>query len=290
MAAVANHGELRTLSLRNSPAGGTAAARAIACALAAAPRLEDVDVTGTVSSIGAAHVCAGVAANGRGSLRRLKGVELGRGLVELGVGGAAVAALGNEALLPNLGNLATVDDADVARRSKLQLLANVAQIPFDAEELKELYRFFFCAKPPNDFDEARDARAGNRLSRAVALSFERTPPVLRERTPLVLRGDAACPSRGRRPSFERTPFVLRGDAACPSRGRHLSFERTPPVLRERTPPVLRADAASSPTPQKLSKTVSPEPEFDANRSTPRARATSRRTRPRARSRPRRRRR
>ena len=167
MAAVATHATLESLSIRGSPVG-TAAARAVACALAQAPALARVDLRGTIAAngVGASHVCAGVAANGR--LVELAGVALGRGLAALGVGGGAVAELSNAALLPNLGALVAAPapaaaggggelSDDAHRRRQLQLLANVTRLPFDLEELKELYRFFFCAAPPRDFDEGADA-------------------------------------------------------------------------------------------------------------------------------------
>ena len=209
MAAVATHATLESLSIRGSPVG-TAAARAVACALAQAPALARVDLRGTIaaSGVGASHVCAGVAANGR--LAELGGVALGRGLAALGVGGGAVAELSNAALLPNLGALVAAPAAaagggagepsdDARRRRQLQLLANVARLPFDLDELKELYRFFFCAAPPRDFDEGADAPP-----RAAALP---RPPGAGERRAL----DGATP---RVDAFPRLAARLRADLAA----------------------------------------------------------------------------
>ena len=209
MAAVATHATLESLSIRGSPVG-TAAARAVACALAQAPALARVDLRGTIaaSGVGASHVCAGVAANGR--LAELGGVALGRGLAALGVGGGAVAELSNAALLPNLGALVAAPapaagggggepSDDARRRRQLQLLANVARLPFDLDELKELYRFFFCAAPPRDFDEGADAPP-----RAAALP---RPPGAGERRAL----DGATP---RVDAFPRLAARLRADLAA----------------------------------------------------------------------------
>ena len=56
-----------------------------------------------------------------------------------------------------------------------------------------------------------------------------------ERTPFVLRADAACPSRGRRLSFARGRRLSfeRGRRLSFESGRRLSFERTPPAAQRR---------------------------------------------------------
>ena len=87
MAAVATHATLRVaVDPRLARRHGGGARRRVRAR--AAPALARVDLRGTIaaSGVGASHVCAGVAANGR--LAELGGVALGRGLAALGVAAA----------------------------------------------------------------------------------------------------------------------------------------------------------------------------------------------------------
>ena len=144
----------------------TPSARAVACCLASNASLESVDVTGAVDGVlGRAHVASGVLANAAGTLHTLVGLSLGEALADLGAGSGEIAKLSNGALLPWLRDqsarereLALAKGA-IPKRSQQMMLSNATKIPFDVDELKELYRHFFCAAPPRDFDEGAPPKA-----------------------------------------------------------------------------------------------------------------------------------
>lgn len=184
MAALARDGTIRSLSLTNNSIR-TAGARAVACCLAQNTTLEAVDLTGSLDGappeaddedkdlerkahaalVSRAHVAAGVIANTASRLGRLNGLALGESLRDLGAGGDELLALENATLLPWLQDRAR-DEAALAvsrggapKPATQLLLTNATKVPFDMTELKELYRHYFCAAVPRDFDEAFDDRA-----------------------------------------------------------------------------------------------------------------------------------
>ena len=201
MAALARDGTIRSLSLTNNSIR-TAGARAVACCLAQNTTLESVDLTGSLDGappeaddedkdlerkahaalVSRAHVAAGVIANTASRLGRLNGLALGESLRDLGAGGDELLALENATLLPWLQDRAR-DEAALAvsrggapKPATQLLLTNATKVPFDMTELKELYRHYFCAAVPRDFDEAPDDRApppfrglGDRKGQAEAI-------------------------------------------------------------------------------------------------------------------------
>ncbi|KAH8064313.1 hypothetical protein JL722_1176 [Aureococcus anophagefferens] len=173
----------------------------VACCLAQNTTLESVDLTGSLDGappeaddedkdlerkahaalVSRAHVAAGVIANTASRLGRLDGLALGESLRDLGAGGDELLALENATLLPWLQDRAR-DEAALAvsrggapKPATQLLLTNATKVPFDMTELKELYRHYFCAAVPRDFDEAPGDRAppfrglGDRKGQAEAI-------------------------------------------------------------------------------------------------------------------------
>ncbi|KAH8072294.1 histidine kinase [Aureococcus anophagefferens] len=143
---------------------------------------KDLERKAHAALVSRAHVAAGVIANTASRLGRLDGLALGESLRDLGAGGDELLALENATLLPWLQDRSR-DEAALAvsrggapKPATQLLLTNATKVPFDMTELKELYRHYFCAAVPRDFDEAPDDRApppfrglGDRKGQAEAI-------------------------------------------------------------------------------------------------------------------------